>query len=202
MTIKKTDLYDYVNDKIRVQKSTVLKDLGKIEEAVKDAIRMNLKDVQFISQKASTLEEVIGKAIQRNLHYTQNAWNIQQKHKHAVELMSFVTALVNGIYANVAKDYLRHQSNVATMDKWYPEVKRFIDSTVEDYSKLNTRMENIDTLSRELTAVIKSSSTGANAYKHLEDLGLDMTDFKSSTNTSLPVVQKLSVDVCLVNGGC
>jgi hypothetical protein len=202
MKVGKSELYDYVSVKISKQTSGVLSEITDLQQSVKDEIRKNLKDVEFIVQKASALEEKIDKAIQKNVKYMTNTWSIVNKLSHATGLISFVDTLVNGIYENLVKNYLEWGSGSRTMEEHYPEVKVFVDSIADEHKELQDRRTKINTLNSELKAVIKSSSTGAKAYKNLVELGLDMTDFTPSTATSLPAVQKLSEDVCLVNGGC
>jgi len=202
MKVGKSELYDFMSVKISKQNSEVLREIADLQRSVKDEIRKNLKDVEFIVQKASALEEKIDKAIQKNVKYMTNTWSITNKLSHATGLISFVDTLVNGIYENLVKSYLEYGSGSRTMEQHYPEVKTFVDSIADEYKKLQERRTKINTLGSELKAVIKSSSTGAKAYKNLVDLGVDMTDFKPSATVSLPAVQKLSEDVCLVNGGC
>lgn len=199
--MKKKDLYDYIEDKVRKQKQSVIKEMGHMLKLVKDEIRMNLKGADYIAQKASVLEEMIGKAIQQNIHYDTNTWGMHQKHRHITEIISFENALTENIYNQVVYSYLVYGSNVKLMEQHYPEVKNFVDSIQKEYAVKNERKDKMDRLYLELNAVIKSSSTGDKAYKNLVALGVDMSDFAPET-THLPVVQKLSEDVCLVNGGC
>ena len=202
MKVGKSELYYFVSTKISKQRVAVLAEISDIQQSVKDEIRKNLKGVEFIVQKASALEEKIDKAIQQNMKYSGGQWSVLNKLGHATGLISFVDTLVNGIYENVAKGYLEYGSASNTIERHYPDIKIFIDSIVADFNKIQDRRTKINTLEKELNAIIKSSSTGAKAYKNLVELGLDMTDFKPNTTVSLPAVQKLSEDVCLVNGGC
>jgi hypothetical protein len=62
-------------------------------------------------------------------------------------------------------------------------------------------LNDLNTLEQEALNIINAATSGNQAYKHLIAVGLDMSDFKE-TNPQLPAVVKLSVEPCLLNGGC
>lgn len=86
-----------------------------------------------------------------------------------------------------------------------PYIKFGLDEAVEkakkDLQPVYQKLEDLSTLQREVERVITNARSGKKALESLKHLGIDMSDFKEE-NEKLPSVQKLSVDPCLVNGGC
>lgn len=115
----------------------------------------------------------------------------------------------NGGFENTLKGHIR--TTIQTLIEDTPEtflrnmpteeLNKAVEDLIEEVKPYKSTIEDLNKLKSEINAVIDSSHNGSIAQKRLLELGIDMSDFQKQPTTALAVVQ-LSVDPCLINGGC
>lgn len=76
-----------------------------------------------------------------------------------------------------------------------------VDDRYRQFKDAEDATKKIETLFKEIGHIIQVASSGKKAYEELKKQGIDMSDFEVK-NSNVPLVQKLSVDPCIINGGC
>jgi hypothetical protein len=76
-----------------------------------------------------------------------------------------------------------------------------VDDRYRQFKDVEDAIKKIETLFNEIEGIIQVAHSGKKAYEELKKQGIDMSDFEVK-NSNVPLVQKLSVDPCIINGGC
>lgn len=198
MKATKRELYDFIDSKINGENLKANKELHDVTKSlIKEPLKEKYaKPYEPIKRKITVLMDDYTKFITDN--GIERMWDYQ----HCLGDLSNMLDKANELVESKANKILSYIKSAA----YNPSVLGLDESYIEDavrvavepiYKKLN----DLKTLERELTNVVRTSSNGKQAYTNLVALGVDMKDFENS-KIQLPAVQKLSVDTCLINGGC
>ena len=196
MKATKTELYGYIEGKKAIEMGKINAEISQVRQQIKTMLEEKLlPPYQDIARLANNLNEKYTEYIQN--HGQFDNWTYR----------SYVGNL--GGIASVGKNLVRN-----TLDRIVKHIEHGYfneESLLLSAEQLKTakcllepllkKRDDLQTLSEELEATVKGSASGKQAYTNLVALGLDMSGFEKS-EARLPVVQKLSVDACLINGGC
>jgi len=197
MKVLKGDLYAFIEKKVATEKSKIRKDLLKLElEYVRNPISKAIAAefdpiIKLVEELYVKYEDfVIKHDDHRPEFYNPNLNtlnNITSKSKWIVtRRVEDVLDYISSSRGNPDKLLLNSEELQIAKDKIAPNLKK---------------LDDLETLLDEVNAVIKASTSGKKAYNALVALGIDMSDLESA-GPMLPAVQKLSVEPCLINGGC
>lgn len=201
MGIRKQDLYDFIETKTSKTKNGLNVQINNILVLVKDAAKQEFKGLDNISRylkNASDSMEVVRedhKEILRDHYFSNN------KVSDCNRAITYGDAVIGRLY-EVAKTNLDNVStNAVLLDSKYPKLFTVVNGVRKEYEAINDKLRDVEILELELKGIIKGSRSGKDAYKNLVALNVNMSGFEDA-QTTLPAVQKLSVDVCVINEDC
>jgi hypothetical protein len=197
--MKKQDLYNFIETKIASLKRIENEKEKNINQAIRESVAKEVKGLDAIADKFSNLSDLLEKS--KSEHEEAFSWTLNDMIRNCNNLIDFKKSLINSIYNDVAIANLHRDRQLVTLQKKYPDTLSVIDSVRPKYKSICIIRANIKTLEVELNSVIKASKTAKDAYKNLVALGVDMKDLEENP-VLLPAVQKLSVNVCILNGDC
>lgn len=197
MRAKKGELYNFIEARTKAEKAKVQKEINTMEEEmIKEPLRTILVEpFKGIKTRADNLHDLYEKYIETI--GKSNVWEWTEHLRDLNQMMGKPVNMVNN-YSYRIMEYLngrRHEFPRSMLTREQVEKIEVV------YNPLQQRMKDLDTLERELNAIVKTSGSGKIAYHNMIALGVDMTSFVPEVS-HLPAVQKLSVDVCVMNGGC
>lgn len=197
MKAKKGELYNFIEEKIKAEKSKVQKEMNTIEQtSIYDPLTKLFGDpFKAISVKLDILYNDYEKYLKET--DLDDLWNVRKRLTSITEIGGVPSIAVSD-KAYIILDYIR--GGRLTINRPFIPMED-IDAAKALYAPLQKRMTELSTLESELNAIVKSSGSGKIAYHNMIALGVDMTSFVPEVS-HLPAVQKLSVDVCVMNGGC
>lgn len=200
MKVLKNDLYAFVDEKVTKERASIIKQKNLLEDdtrkVIENAVNAHWKTIGDRLSKIYDDYEVFLENIHKskdysytnklsNLNYAMNS-----KNQAVSDILHATMKYVQGDKLSVGYGLLFSDTDV-----------KVIDLIKTKYEPLQKKHTDLDTLQIELNAVIKASSSGKQAYNAMVALGVNM-DSLVSAESQLPAVQKLSVDVCAINGGC
>lgn len=199
--MRKQELYDFIERKLNAKRAEQLSKKSDLETLIRQALEKDIRGLDGLSASFSALAEVLEKA--RTDHHEAFSWPLNNGIRHVHDLIGFKKALASSIFYDIAHKYLvkGRDSELKILESKYPEALKAIQEIKEEYHANNKGVEDAFKLQKELEVIIKTSRSAKEAHKTLVALGIDMKDFKESS-ANLPAVQKLSVDVCVINGNC
>lgn len=193
--MRKTDIRDFIWVKFnerreKLQKETKEFFLKELEnELLKLVDRFIFADLQQDVRNVIVTAENVRSTFYHSHH--GSVWNfVNSLYKFQED---FVKALALDLYSEYAYQIRHNRVNAE-----YPDIIKKVSKLVKPYYD---KLEQLRTLEKEVEVVISKARNGKDAYKTLIALGVDMKDFKD-TSTNLPVIRKLSVDVCVLEGSC
>lgn len=196
MGIRKTDLYKFVEDKIKALRSPIWK---SVETALKaeffPVIAGMYPEADALERSAQRFHDELELFISKHIRFDK--W----KYSNVVrDVNTNVIGLRDGLAAQYAGWATWNVLGGAT-NGLMPEMDALIPTFKEKYAEEIARYKEIGKLGEELLPIIDGHRNGDKAYKQLQELGVDLTGFDTGT-PNLPAVVKLTVDVCLINGNC
>ncbi|WP_121605422.1 hypothetical protein [Virgibacillus sp. Bac332] len=194
MKITKQSLYDFIEEKIKVQLNTAIEEFDSyIDTNVKPKLLENTKSINHFNKALTKLADELETFLENENDY--GSWSP----KYSVRDLRSIASIRDRIHTNELSNIKSAIRKNAHYGKYHMEF--VVGKASKDLKPTLSKIEDLKTLKTELDNTIKTSTTGKQAYKSLIALGVDMKDFKGSEN-QLPAVQKLSVNPCLVNGDC
>lgn len=197
MTIRKTELREFIEGKAQRRKDELRKAVyAAVEEAIKPIILLAYEGAAIVEAQAERLHESLIK-LQEQYKRFEKSWDIS---KMIRDLNSDIIGLRTDIVRQQAIAVVYNLLDRGT-DGFMKEIEDTVAAISESHAKPIAEYKDLVKLTDELTTIIDSSHNGDKAYKRLQELGVDLSDFKGGSN-NLPAVIKLSVDPCLINGNC
>jgi hypothetical protein len=195
--ILKGDLYEFIKEKYTAEKTKIIEERSAIvEEYVRIPIKSNVSAEFKGVKKAIDIahleyEKFIEKfGVHEDYSYIRGSTYLHsvssKEHDLVREEVGYVTDFLNG-YAS------KYHGQCLT--------ERVVEDIKYLYTPVNERLSKLEVLNDEIQAIVKASKSGKIAYDTLVSLDVDMKDFVAGTS-NLPAVRQLSVDVCVINGGC
>lgn len=197
MKVLKSDLYNFVENKVTSEVDRLVKE----REALLDTyIRNPIKEMYEVlfkplNEKIDKLHDDFDKFISQDEHGRK--WTFQRYLSDLNGMKNVARNLAYYTYDPIIRYIEQHQVLLECTIMPMSD----IDVVKEKYMPIQKKIDDLRTLESELNTVIKSSRSGKQAYDTFISLGVNMDDFVAE-NKMLPAVQKLSVDTCLINGGC
>jgi len=196
MKATKTELYGYIEGKKAIEMGKINAEISQVRQQIKTMLEEKLlPPYQDIARLANKLHEKYSEYIQNHGQYDN--WTYRNYVGHLERIASVGKTLVDDSLSKVFK-HIEHghysEKSLLLSAEQLKEAKCLLEPLLK-------KRDDLQTLSEELEAAVKGSTSGKQAYTNLVALGLDMSGFEKS-EARLPVVQKLSVDACLINGGC
>lgn len=199
--MRKQDLYNFIEMKTKEKQLSNISKIDVIRNNIKKALNGEISGLDKLAKEFSKLVDVMEKT--KEAYPEGFDWGMKQQIQHAYNLMDFKNRLVDRIYYDLALEYLKtdRAAEMNLLKDKYPASFELIQSVKNEIKNLEKNNEDLHQLARELNNVIKNSKTAKDGHKNLIALGVDMEDFQESNNL-LPSIQKLSVDVCVINDNC
>lgn len=170
------------------------KEMDKIKkylnENIRNSIEINMAGISKELQKITQIEDIYNKFLADN---DMEHWSMQSVSRSLRQTASHGSAMVIHEYDKAV--------HAIREDKPYERfgMKDKIEKAKKDLRPLYNKIYDFHTLKKEMNEVISNARRGKQAYKELVELGVDMRELKD-TNTSLPTIQKFSVDPKIMNG--
>lgn len=210
MAITKQDVRDYVDARIQARKHEVRK-------AIEDAIHARLNpildkkldspDFARLARISQQFVDVMSEMTTKIKYLKDNAWDIKRVIEAAENYGVGLQKCMSGKIFTDVRDHV--------YDPLYEVVTEYSfdrDTEVQSVAlELGTllapevkKLNALETLRKELRRAIDNEPNGKRAYNAVAALGVDITDFEEDQKRkgNLPMVVKLSVDVCLLNNNC
>jgi hypothetical protein len=194
--VKKSDLYDYINNLYEKRQSQLKKKYCESLKPIADEI---LKLSEGLIEKLSTILNSIETLDLEFLKYLTNnnygvsclknsSWYFQNSPKHVVD--KFLTTKAENVQALIYDDKVIPLRYIPHFKTW--------NAIVSNYNK---ELEEAQKLRDELTLIVKNEKKAQKAYKRLAELGLDMTSFQENfkEESYLPDIVRTSVSVEIFN---
>ncbi|ARF67235.1 hypothetical protein B7C51_04500 [Paenibacillus larvae subsp. pulvifaciens] len=196
MSIKKKDLKDFIMSKVDQRKEDIYKYVReKIGAAFRPVIYRKFSGVSDVELRAEELHTALKQLAEK--HEQHVSWSIKRIIFDIDRyVMGFRDDIVNREAGYATYNLLHLETNVL-MEELQPlmgQLKEELAPKVKEYKDLIK-------LKKEITAVINTCHNGYKAYKRLLELGVDLSEFKT-TSSNLPAVVALSVNPCVLNGDC
>lgn len=203
--MRKKDLYEFIEIKIKGQRRKAIKEAeegihARVEplflylfdgmEVVEATAAQLAKDYENILDAFGMASDYNETEIIRDINNLVIGWS--KRHRNLIR-----NRVTNAVL------YPHHNDTYKKMLELKRYGQTFIDLPevlIQEYAGRRQMIADFDKLATELDFVISNAPSAKQAYKTLIDLGVDMTGFDGEEN--LPAVVKLSVDPCLINGGC
>jgi hypothetical protein len=197
MGIRKSDLQKFIDEKSRKRKDDIREQARLVVKSTLGPIIFEtFSDVEPIEQQAQLFHDSLLLMKEKHARF-QKWWNLNS-------VISDVNSYIIGLRADIVRDQtgsvLSNLLDRAT-NGVMKEVEQSIPILKKQLAKQISEYQDIVKLTEEISSIISSNHNGDKAYKRLEELGVDLSDFKFG-NTNLPAIIKLSANVCVLNGNC
>jgi hypothetical protein len=199
--VRKQELYDFIDTKLSAKRLELEKKRVELLTLVKEEVSLDVQGLDGLAKSFSKLVDIMEKA--KEEHQESVDYYVTRSIRDVHDLIAFKSLIVDKIFNATAFPYMVHarDEDLKILELKYPKTLLVINSVKKDYETILQAIKDSRKLESELNAVIKSSTSAKDAFKNLTALGVDMKDFVESS-AKLPMVQKLSVDVCVINGNC
>lgn len=199
--MKKADLYDFIEVKIAKAKNEVYKVIVEFDKAIREEAEKEFIGLDNIVRNLKNASDSMDKIKLEHKTILFDHWQSNNNINSCNNAMTFKKNVIDRL-RDIALWYVKENSkNGDILRNEYYDFYQFLESIKSEYVKEVRKIADLDKLEIELKGVVKGSKSGKDAYKNLVSLNVNMSGFEES-NSTLPAVQKLSVDVCLVNGDC
>lgn len=196
--VTKTMLRDFVDAKIRTRKTDLYKEIkAVVSERLGESLKIVLGEVKELERYASKFEDLLTEKI-----HIIGADSVPEYAKTAASHANKLCKSHNYFLEELVGDAMSTLENSRYNSfKSEPLMDTFNALNAELQPKMKLYKSGLDTLKNELNNAITNEQTGKRAYNALVALGMDMSGLPE-VNPNLPVVTKLSIDVCVINGNC
>ena len=204
MAISKNDLKEFIEDKIKGKRSQTKEDMNNMLLALLQTyynkhIGNELTEIGDIALKMTNdLGDTINK-------YLLNNYSIRNA-------IFYLNDSIVDLDKTVKEDILQRVRDVVTDDNSYYDIAKakkdrsryddellaICEAGLDNAEFFYKKIEQLNTLKREIFSVIKAERSGEKAYKRLIELGVDMEGF-IPVEHQLPAIIHLSVNVGLLN---
>lgn len=197
MGIRKADLRDFIQDKSRKRKSEIREAArAAIEVEIRRIVFEKFKDVDSIERQAQQFHDALLKM--KEAHSRFSNWYSLNR----------IISDINNDIIGLRMDIVRRETSCVLsnlLERGTNGVMKEVDEIVPQFkdklAKMIAEFRDLVKVSEEISAIIDSCNNGDKAYKRLEELGVDLTEFKLSSQ-NLPAIVALSANVCVLNGDC
>lgn len=200
--MKKQDLYDFIETKLNKTANELNKEKYALQKDVRVAASKEFKGLESITRILKTASDSMDKLKFAHDELLNGNWSTNNAISNCNSAIYFERNVVDklqsvGIFS-LEND---REETRQLLFRNYPIFLNYLDSVRKHYETTEKKLEDVNTLQTELFGVIKGSRSGKDAYKNLVALNVNMSGFEDAQAT-LPAVQKLSVDVCVINEDC
>lgn len=199
--MRKADLYDFIEIKIAKAKRESYKVITEFDKTIREEAEKEFLGLDNILRNLKNASDSMDKVKLEHKTILFDHWQSNNNINSCNNAMAFKKNVIDRL-RDIALWYVKENSkNGDMLRKEYYDFYQFLESIKPEYVKEVKKLADLDKLEIELKGVVKGSKSAKDAYKNLVALNVNMSGFEEA-NTTLPAVQKLSVDVCLVNGDC
>jgi hypothetical protein len=203
MAISKYDVRRYVSVKTDIQiKETNKKIQVLVNAFVKEVEPTLFKDCDFtkLTKKASELHDLYDVIL---VKLNLNTWQYKNALSNLNDMVDMKDSMVRRLSSQVSSEVINPEYyKVAPYTKYdSEELINGMPKLITKVKPLRDKLADIYKLRGEIENVIKNAHSGKRAYTDLDKLGIDMSGLTVEVS-NLPAIVKLSVDPCLINGGC
>lgn len=194
MTIKKADLYDFIEMKTKTRR----KELGeKREEAIKKLVEYQVNDlfadegtVRDIDTALSHLQVLLSNLLKTAAGSERWAYNRISSLHDLVEYISSYGGIKEFAFGEMNSYINSRYSGVRGLT-----LVKDLKQKVEEYDR---QIHELSRLKNQLKELIKHEKTAKRAYEKLQAVGVDLSDFEANEK-QLPSVVTISADISLIN---
>lgn len=194
MTIKKADLYDFIEMKTKTRR----KELGeKREEAIKKLVEYQVNDlfadegtVRDIDTALSHLQVLLSNLLKTAAGSERWAYNRISSLHDLVEYISSYGGIKEFAFGEMNSYINSRYSGVRGLT-----LVKDLKQKVEEYDR---QINELSRLESQLKELVKHEKTAKRAYEKLQAVGVDLSDFETNEK-QLPSVVTISADVSLIN---
>lgn len=196
MAIRKDDLRDFIAQKAKERKDAIRGVvLHEVKATISPVVHETYKGAAPLERQAQQFHDSLSSFLEE--HNNLSTWSrqaiVRDINSHVIGLRE---SILSKLAVTVTYNLLDRGTN--HIDS---ELLPFVDSLKVELAKNIEKYHALDKLTDEIMTIIDSSHNGSKAHKRLEELGVDLSGFATSS-TNLPAVTKLSVDVCVINDNC
>lgn len=192
----KQSLYDFIDMKIQAKRKELNQQIEDIiTEEIGDHLDTWLIGIDQLEGMAQRFAYRYGEALRE---YGVDSWNRKNLetdiNRYGTTISKGVRERVIGIIRNTIEGCTREEIGYIPLDEAQ-------DRAAIRAVPVHSQLVKLDKLKKELHNAIRNERSGERGYKALVALGVDMDGYEKQSR-NLPAVVKLSVDPCLINGGC
>lgn len=203
--MKKQDLRTHIMDTMRPKLDKVSKEIEVIEKRVSAYVADDIGN-GHIHNNAAWLSKQADEIYQK---YIVDP-NLANPHTVTTAIKdlkrgSMFNAYLSSYVESVVEDYIDN-GRVASLEfiaEKLPKTRKILDEVMEELEVLNTKKDELEDLRKQLLRVVNHVKTAKAAVTALEELGVDLEDFKkyhaNTPKSSVPAVINLTADVALFN---
>lgn len=208
MAILKSEVESYISRKTNARERELREHVAEIVNERINPIIDSIIDHPILDQldrHTKNFTDTLEKAMQV---FKTDKWDyndvIQRVNRHVLTFgasrKSVLRQTANGYIQNPASKAMDVESDF----RGSQELMDAVTELQQECAPLYKKIKELNTLREELYNAIKMETSGKKAYNAMVALGVDMEDFEEEQKSkgNLPAVIKLSVDVCILNGGC
>jgi len=204
MAISKNDLKEFIEDKIKGKRSQTKEDMNNMLLALLQTYYNKHIDNELteIGDIALKMTNDLGDTINK---YLLNNYSIRNA-------IFYLNDSIVDLDKTVKEDILQRVRDVVTGDNSYYDIAKakkdrsryddellaICEAGLDNAEFFYKKIEQLNTLKREIFSVIKAERSGEKAYKRLIELGVDMEGF-IPVEHQLPAIIHLSANVGLLN---
>lgn len=196
MGIKKDDLREFISGKSKQRKDAILEQArAAIRAEIGPVVSATFSALPYIEHQAQSLYDNL--LALKTEHKRFDYWGFN-------EVMSDLNKKIVGLLNRTIRDEINKIVGVLIIghtDGWMPELNEVVEQLRLRLDKDAKEYRALAKLGEEINTIIDSSRNGDQAYKKLQELGVDLSGFEAAP-ANLPAVVKLSVDPCVLNGNC
>jgi hypothetical protein len=195
--ITKQSLYDFVEKQALNQKVEVQNEINSRIDAVLNPILDNWVRLNQIELAAVNLAEKLVDVAEDNKSVDE--WRFKRFASQLNNWSDIERQTKNEIRSRAERLIADPQQGKVSFDN--KEFESAVCALQKELAPLYQKITDLAKLKNEVNNVIATETNGQRGYKALVALGVDMSDFDAAI-PNLPAIVKLSVDPCLLTGGC
>ncbi|MCM3746554.1 hypothetical protein M3223_04215 [Paenibacillus pasadenensis] len=196
MAIRKNDLKDFIVNKSNIKLLAIRQEtLTYVADRFRPVIFDLFKEAESLERQAQIFNNNLENLIHSHTRFDR--WFFKEI---VFDVNNRIVTLREDIVQEQARNALENILDRSTnglikdLDILQADLKSELQAKIAAYQELQK-------LKDELSTIISASTNGDKAFKQLQDLGVDLSEYNSGS-TNLPAVVKLSANVCVLNGTC